>query len=146
MRLKIAPLIATGINRSVHPHHHIPTLIQPLHTRAHSYLRSYLTLEFCVFRRDAVSLLSRASVTCQCHTANLRYRRSVQPHLRMPAEQKQNEPAPATEPKIQPWRAHWPPRTPVTIGEKHGFQKGEIIQLEGTASGAHLTSLEKEDK
>lgn len=68
----------------------------------------------------------------------------------MPSEQDQSEnhsqSVPPAEPKIQPWRAHWPPQTPVTVGEKHGFQKGETIQLEGTASGARLMSLEKEDK
>jgi hypothetical protein len=64
----------------------------------------------------------------------------------MPTEQKQNQPAPPIAPKTQPWRAHWPPKTPVTVGEQHGFQKGETIQLEGTASGAHLKSLENKDK
>ncbi|KAF1845082.1 uncharacterized protein K460DRAFT_365984 [Cucurbitaria berberidis CBS 394.84] len=64
----------------------------------------------------------------------------------MPTEQKQNQATPPSEPKVQPWRAHWPPSTPVTVGEQHGFQKGEKIELEGTASGAHLTSLEKDDK
>ncbi|KAF2133132.1 hypothetical protein P153DRAFT_363354 [Dothidotthia symphoricarpi CBS 119687] len=62
----------------------------------------------------------------------------------MPTEQKQDQTAPST--KTQPWRVHWPPKTPVTVGEKHGFGEGETIQLEGTASGAHLTSLEKEQK
>jgi hypothetical protein len=64
----------------------------------------------------------------------------------MPTEQNQTQVAPSNEPKVQPWKAHWPPKTPVTVGEKHGFREGETIQLEGTASGAHLTTLEKEEK
>jgi len=38
--------------------------------------------------------------------------------------------------KAQPWKATWPPKTPVQKGESHGFKKGETIQLEGSA-GAH---------
>lgn len=63
----------------------------------------------------------------------------------MPIEQVKKTPAVQNEPKLQPWKAHWPPHTPVIVGEKHGFQKGETIQLEGTASGAHLTFLEEEE-
>ncbi|KAF2736407.1 hypothetical protein EJ04DRAFT_511073 [Polyplosphaeria fusca] len=49
-------------------------------------------------------------------------------------------PSPSTSapPKTQPWKAHWPPKSPVTAGEKHGFSKGQKIELEGTASGAHV--------
>jgi hypothetical protein len=37
--------------------------------------------------------------------------------------------------KTQPWKANWPPKnTPVT-GETHGFKKGEIVHLEGSAGG-----------
>jgi len=38
--------------------------------------------------------------------------------------------------KTQPWKAYWPPRTPIKAGEKHGFAKGEILRLEGSA-GPH---------
>ena len=36
--------------------------------------------------------------------------------------------------KSQPWKAHWPPNTTIQAGDSHGFKKGEIIHLEGTAS------------
>jgi hypothetical protein len=38
--------------------------------------------------------------------------------------------------KFQPWKAYWPPQSTTTPGETHGFQKGELLQLEGSA-GAH---------
>lgn len=64
----------------------------------------------------------------------------------MPTEELKNQSALPVEAKTQPWKAHWPPQTPVTAGEKHGFQKGETIQLEGTVIFSHLTDLEKEGK
>ena len=38
--------------------------------------------------------------------------------------------------KTQPWKANWPPKTTVSEGESHGFEAGEILQLEGSA-GVH---------
>jgi len=40
---------------------------------------------------------------------------------------------PSSDSKNQPWKAFWPPRTPVQKGETHGFKKGETVQLEGSA-------------
>jgi hypothetical protein len=54
------------------------------------------------------------------------------------------ETAPETQVKVQPWKAHWPPRTPVQKGEAHGFKKGETLQLEGSA-GAHPKQLDKQN-
>ena len=33
--------------------------------------------------------------------------------------------------KAQPWKQHWPPRTEATAGEKHGSQKGAVLELDG---------------
>merc|ERR1712032_436756 len=49
-----------------------------------------------------------------------------------------------TPPKSQPWKAHWPPKSPVTAGEKHGFKQGQKIELEGTASGVHVMKVDKD--
>jgi hypothetical protein len=37
----------------------------------------------------------------------------------------------AKERKSQPWKKVWPPQTKEVPGEKHGFAKGEMLQLGG---------------
>ena len=48
--------------------------------------------------------------------------------------------------KIQPWKAHWPPKTPVKAGEKHGFAKGETLRLEGSAGPHPMPTEDKKEQ
>ena len=34
-------------------------------------------------------------------------------------------------PKVQPWKAHWPPKSMPTPGESHGTPKGEEVKMDG---------------
>ena len=36
------------------------------------------------------------------------------------------------ETKLQPWKAHWPPKTEVVSGEYHGVPKGKSIEEDGS--------------
>jgi hypothetical protein len=47
--------------------------------------------------------------------------------------------------KAQPWKANWPPKNAPVTGETHGFKKGEIVQLEGSAGG-HPPPVKTETK
>lgn len=41
-----------------------------------------------------------------------------------------------TQPKAQPWKKAWPPQTKATAGEKHGYAKGEQLEVGGTSIAA----------
>jgi hypothetical protein len=38
--------------------------------------------------------------------------------------------------KTQPWKKAWPPQTKEMAGEKHGFAKGEVLEVGGTSNAA----------
>jgi hypothetical protein len=38
--------------------------------------------------------------------------------------------------KAQPWKKAWPPQTKEVAGEKHGFAKGEVLEVGGTSGAA----------
>jgi len=38
--------------------------------------------------------------------------------------------------KVQPWKKDWPPQTKEKAGEKHGFAKGEVLEVGGTSGAA----------
>jgi hypothetical protein len=46
-------------------------------------------------------------------------------------EASQKIPQASKERKSQPWKKAWPPQTEKAQGEKHGFAKGETLQLGG---------------
>jgi hypothetical protein len=55
----------------------------------------------------------------------------------MDALQKNSQPSKAqAKSKTQPWKKAWPPQTKEKAGEKHGFAKGEVLEVGGTSGAA----------
>lgn len=46
-------------------------------------------------------------------------------------------------PKVQPWKAHWPPKSMPSPGESHGTPKGEEIKMDGNTRTTAAASRER---
>jgi len=42
----------------------------------------------------------------------------------------------STNVKVQPWRAHWPPKTPVDSRFMSGLKKGDLLTIDGGSGNA----------
>jgi hypothetical protein len=55
----------------------------------------------------------------------------------MDALQKNSQPSGArARSETRPWEKAWPPRAREKAGEKHGFAKGEVLEVGGTSGAA----------
>ncbi|KAF2831288.1 hypothetical protein CC86DRAFT_366685 [Ophiobolus disseminans] len=52
----------------------------------------------------------------------------------------------AANEKVQPWRAHWPPTTPVDSRFMAGLKKGDLLTIDGGSGSGRSEGVGYNDK